>query len=78
MGNDLHMLQLLRSIFSKSCLIDAMVNWRLKVQGSNWINVAVLLSMARVLHGMYPLRALQKKLQKKNAKFNIVKKKKRS
>jgi hypothetical protein len=55
-----------------------MVNWRLKVQGSNWINVAVLLSMARVLHGMYPLRALQKKLQKKNAKFNIVKKKKRS
>lgn len=34
MGNDLHMLQLLRTIFSKSRLIDAMVNWRLKVQGS--------------------------------------------
>jgi hypothetical protein len=33
MGNDLHMLQLLSSIFSKSCLIDAMVNWRLKVSG---------------------------------------------
>jgi hypothetical protein len=37
--------------------------------------VAVLLSMARVLQGMYPLRALQKKIAEKNAKFNIVKKK---
>jgi hypothetical protein len=35
----------------------------------NWLNVAVVLSMARVLlQGMYPLRALQKKIAEKKCK----------
>jgi len=46
------------AIYSIMCKLASFWSWK-----PNWIPVAVLLSMARVLQGTYPLRALQKKMQ---------------